>query len=256
MRRSLKSPAFLLLALLLVGTVAGAQGVTLYVNRVVLASGNLSIGDLVRVSGPVPAAAQELLARSVAPVTDKLLYVPLSSYIADLTEAFGQNAIIVGSRSLVIPRDGPAAGESYLLDRMADYMTAQGLAGDARIEMSLVQNLTRAAAPLDGTPVFRSQKMARGVTEISFSLSDSSGNAVTGKATFTSTPAGTDTGAVMKSGSTVTVIFRKGPITIEMPGRAQASAAAGETVSVYIADSQKSFVGQVLDGKAVKVELP
>jgi hypothetical protein len=255
MRRSLQRS--LVLALLLIGAFAGAQGVTLYVNRVVLSpAGNLSLGDLVHASGPIPAAAQELLARSITVVSDKVLYVPLSSYITDLAAAFGQNAIIVGSRSLVIPRDTPAGGESYLLDRMADYMQAQGLVGDVRTEVSLVQNLTRATAPQDGTPVFLSQKMVRGLTEISFSLSDSAGNAASGKATFPSIAAAVDTGLMMKSGSTVSVIFRKGPITIEMPGRAQASAAAGETVSVYVADSQRSFIGKVLDGKAVQVELP
>ena len=139
---------------------------------------------------------------------------------------------------------------------MADYMQAQGLVGDARTEVSLVQNLTRATAPQDGTPLFQTQKLPRGITEISFSLSDSAGNAASGKATFASVPVSAVSDTAIRSGSTVNVIFRKGPITIEMPGRAQSSATAGQTVSVYVADSQKSFVGQVIDGKAVQVELP
>ena len=52
------------------------------------------------------------------------------------------------------------------------------------------------------------------------------------------------------------MVFRKGPITVEMPGKALASAAVGESVSVYIADSQKTFTGRVTDGKAVQVDLP
>ena len=52
------------------------------------------------------------------------------------------------------------------------------------------------------------------------------------------------------------VIFHKGPITIEMPGKAIGNGAVGGKVGVYVADSQRSFIGRVVDGKAVEVELP
>jgi len=52
------------------------------------------------------------------------------------------------------------------------------------------------------------------------------------------------------------VIFRKGPVTIEMPGKALASARIGERVSVFIAESQRNFAGRLLEGKAVDIELP
>jgi flagella basal body P-ring formation protein FlgA len=52
------------------------------------------------------------------------------------------------------------------------------------------------------------------------------------------------------------VVFRKGPITVEMPGKALATAAVGDAVSVVVADIQKTFTGRVLEGKAVQVDLP
>jgi flagella basal body P-ring formation protein FlgA len=41
-----------------------------------------------------------------------------------------------------------------------------------------------------------------------------------------------------------------------MPGKALASASVGENVSVFVADSQKTFTGRVIEGKAVQVDLP
>ena len=80
------------------------------------------------------------------------------------------------------------------------------------------------------------------------------GSSVTGKISLAA--AATDPGSDVKPGTVVKVIFHKGPITIEMPGKAMGSASTGESVSVYVADSQKSFMGTVVDGKAVKVDLP
>jgi flagella basal body P-ring formation protein FlgA len=67
---------------------------------------------------------------------------------------------------------------------------------------------------------------------------------------------GTENQRGVKSSAPVRVVFRKGPITVEMPGRALASASIGENVGVYISDSQKTFSGRVIDGKAVQVDLP
>jgi len=54
----------------------------------------------------------------------------------------------------------------------------------------------------------------------------------------------------------VRVVFHKGPITIEMQGKAQGQAAVGDMVNVMVTDSQKSFTGRLRAGKAVDVELP
>jgi hypothetical protein len=43
---------------------------------------------------------------------------------------------------------------------------------------------------------------------------------------------------------------------IEMPGKALGPASTGDSLSVSIADSQKSFTGTLTSGKAVNVELP
>ena len=68
-------------------------------------------------------------------------------------------------------------------------------------------------------------------------------------------PLGAATAAV-RSGTPVNVIFKKGLITIEMPGKTLGSASVGDPVSVLVAESQKTFSGQLLDGKAVEVDLP
>jgi flagella basal body P-ring formation protein FlgA len=60
----------------------------------------------------------------------------------------------------------------------------------------------------------------------------------------------------VKSGTPVTVVFKKGLITIEMPGRTLGSASVGDPVSVMVSESQKTFSGQLMDGKAVQVDLP
>jgi flagella basal body P-ring formation protein FlgA len=68
--------------------------------------------------------------------------------------------------------------------------------------------------------------------------------------------ASASTDAVVRSGQAVNVIFHKGPITIEMPGKTLAAAGIGEQVKVLLTDSQKSFTGYLREGKAVDVELP
>lgn len=249
--------ALLLLALLHSAVIGEAQGATLYVNRLVVApAGDLSIGDLINASGDMPAEAREALARSVAVISDKPVYIPLSVYISQLDAVFGSNAIIVGSRSLVIPKGTPVEGEAYVLDRLIDFLQGQGLLGEAKAEIALAQNAVKGTPPQDGTPSFQVQKSAKGTVEVSFSLAGSGGGSVTGRAVLMSAAGGSDAGAGVKSGSPVQVLFRKGPITIEMPGKALASAQMGESVSVYVSESQMSFTGQVREGKAVEVDLP
>jgi hypothetical protein len=247
----------LLLALLVLAAAAGedARASTLYVQRVAFAdAGDISLGDLLRASGTVPAAARETLARSVAILGDKVLYVPVAAYRPWLEEAFGADPIVVGSRSVVIPRGAIPDAEAYLFDRLADWLEREGLLGAGVAELTVIQNTVAGVVPVEGAPKFAAQKTSRGTMEISFSLSGSTGALVSGKIALAA--ASQPIGDSVKSGDAVTAVFRKGPITIEMPAKALGSAASGTTVSVYVADSQKSFSGRVIGGKAVEVVLP
>ncbi len=94
------------------------------------------------------------------------------------------------------------------------------------------------------------RKTAHGQTEVSFNLVGAAGSSVTGRISLAA--AATDPGGDVKPGTAVKVIFHKGPITIEMPGKALGSASTGDSLSVYVADSQKSFTGTLADGKAVQ----
>ena len=238
------------------GTLAGAPGATLYVNRVVVAArGDVGLGTLVRTTGPLSPGAQEAMARSVTVLGETVQYVPISLYSEQLETAFGDDAIIVGSRTIIIPKGTSAEGESYLLDRLGDFLAAQGLVTDGKVEISFTQASLKGAPPQDGTPSCQVLKTSRGV-EVSFLLIGSGGNAVSGRVMLPSAPAGTDYQRGVKSSAPVRVVFRKGPITVEMPGKALASASVGENVSVFVADSQKTFTGRVIEGKAVQVDLP
>ena len=255
MKRRRSFRALTAFALLLVSMAAFAQGATLYVTRVLVADrGDIRLGDVVRPSGEVAASARETLARSVGTLADKPLYVPVASYRSELESAFGRDSIIVGSRTLIIPKGTTLEMESYTLDRLVDFLQSKGLISDTAQELPLTQNLIKGAAIGEGTPVFQAQKSGRGQTDVSFSLAGSAGNSVSGRISFA--VASADTTADVTPGSPVTVIFHKGPITIEMPGKAMGSASTGGSLSVFVADSQKSFLGILADGKAVNVDLP
>ena len=60
----------------------------------------------------------------------------------------------------------------------------------------------------------------------------------------------------VRSGETVQVVFRRGTVTIEMEGRALSSAAPGQDVSVWVAESRRSFAGTATGRKVVDVVLP
>jgi hypothetical protein len=258
MRRVLRLCATLLLGLpLFLAGFVEAQGATLYVNRIVSAvPGDINLGDLVYAAGEIPAEAREALSRSVAVLGDKVLLIPAALYREQLEAAFGRDSIIVGSRSIVVPRGALPEEETLLLVRLVDFLAAQGLVGAARAELTLVQNLVKGTFPTDGNPVFQVLKGSIGTFDVSFSMTGSGGSSVSGRVSF-SAPAGPAGGAEgVKSGTPIQVFFRKGPITIEMPGKALATAAMGGKVGVSIADSQRSFIGRVVDGKAVEVELP
>lgn len=233
---------------------AVGSGTTLYVQKVLVAGpGSVTIGDIVRTAGDVPPEAREALARSVAVVADGIVYVPASSYRQDLQAAFGAAAIIVGARTAVIPRGSAAEGQAWLVDRLVDWLTSQHLLGESTVAIGISQLSTRGTPPLDGSPVFRAIRSGSGGTDVTVSLSSSDGS-ISG---LFSIPAATAVAADgVKAGTPVSVVFRKGLITIEMPGRTLAAASPGGTVGVTLTESQKSFTGVLVDGKAVDVDLP
>jgi len=263
MRQAPRRVTTLLLALLLAVAAgraaagpAGAGGVTLYVNRVVVASaGDVRLGDLLMLSGDIPAAARETLARSVAVLSEKPVYLPLAAYMPLLEEAFGRDAIIVGSRSIVIPRGTAAESQAYLMDRMVDWLVSQGMLGGGRVEISLTQNAVKGVPPQGGTPAFQLVRTVKGIAEVSFSLAGADGS-VAGRVVFASAAGAAEAAPGLKPGTPVQIVFHKDLITIEMQGKALGAAAVGDTVSVLVADGNKSFTGRVREGKVVEVDLP
>jgi len=247
----------LLLAGLLLGAGSGSPGATLYINRVVVAApGNIALDSVVRTPAAVPPEARELLARSVTILGDTVQYLPVSRYRSQLEVAFGTDAIIVGSWTLLVPRGTTAESQPYLLDRLIDFLISQGLVGDDSSEMTFTLGSQAGAPPRDGTPAFQVMKTLRG-TEVSFQLTGTSGSSVSGRVTLAGPSPAADIGtSAVKGSSIVKVVFRKGPITVEMPGRVVSVGSGGQAVTVYMPDSQRTFTGRSLDAKVVQVDLP
>lgn len=255
--RAVARATLVLLAGLLLGAGAGSPGATLYIKRVVLAPpGSVTLEALVRTSAPVTPVAREQLSQSVTILADTVQYLPVSAYASRLEAAFGSDAIIVGSWSLVVPRGTSAETQPYLLDRLVDYLIAQGLVGDQQAQLAFTLGASSGTPPQDGIPRFQVVKGTRG-TEITFQLTGSAGGSVAGRVTLPSAAPTLDAAAgTVKASSIVNVVFHKGPITVEMPGRLVSGGAVGQVATVYVPDSQKTFTGRVLDGKVVQVDLP
>jgi hypothetical protein len=255
MRRP-RALATLLIAALLPCAAAGAA--TLYVNRVVVAApGDVRVADLVRAPGAAGAGAQEALARSVGVLADHVLYVPSAAWRADLEAALGPGAIIVGSRTAVIPRGSLAEGAPWLVDRLVDWLAAQGVLAEAPVEIAVAQVTLRGAVNDVTQPYFQLSRGARGTIDVSATGASSAGGSVSARFIVASSaaPPGSPRDAVTP-GTTVNVVFRRGTVTVEMPGRASGAASVGERVAVVVAETQKSFTGTLLEGKAVDVVLP
>jgi hypothetical protein len=66
-----------------------------------------------------------------------------------------------------------------------------------------------------------------------------------------------ETGAAgVRPNDPVSVRFRKGAVTVEMPGRATGAAEAGGAVTVFVPDARRSFSGILAESKVVSVEIP
>jgi hypothetical protein len=284
----MRKPPFaaILLMLLLAAALCDAAAVTLYVRRVVVAQpGGLTVGDLVQTSGEVSQELREALARSVAILSDRLLIIPSGLYSGLFEQSLGGGLILVGKRTLVVPQGSLADAALPLVDRLADYLENQGGIGRGRVELEVGQVSGLPAGMPPSGLVFTTIRAERkaglfsGPAEFSFSYAGQNpgqlGGFIALKITQVETPAPSAPGSVstgdgmvlgslagamagdagVRENDPVSVFFRKGAITIEMPGRALQSAHLGEQAKVFIPESRLSFSGIVVGNKAVSVEI-
>jgi Chaperone for flagella basal body P-ring formation len=255
MRRAL--PVFALLVPLLAAVSSvEARGVTVYIQRVLVADpGDIRLGDLVHASGDAPLASGETLAQNLATISKAILYIPSRFYMDRLEDAFGIDSIFVGSRSLVIPRGVVPDNQVAILDKFVDFLGESGVLGNDLLDIDLRSIQSSAALPPDAVPSFQLVRSSPGSVEATFSAPGEAGP-VSGRIILAMKPDPRSTVADIKASDPVRVIFHKGPITIEMPGKALGKAAIGQPVSVLVTESRRSFTGTLLAGKAVDVELP
>jgi len=253
-----------LLALLLVAALPGplfADGTTLYVRRfLVAAPGDVSLGDVVRASGALSATAQEALSRSIVVAGANIVYVPADSYGAQVDAAFGPGAIVVGQRTIIVPRGSGLETQAWMVDRIVDTLQGQGVLGSSAAEMSVSQVTSHGNPPQDGIPTIQVTRSLTGGFDVVFSDTGSNGGSISGRlsvAAPAAAPAVTaDQTGALRSGAPVTVVFHKGLITIQMPGRTLGTASRGERVTVSVTESPKNFSGVLIDGSSVEVDLP
>ncbi len=251
----MKRAGVVLVGLLLLAAAAWAQarGATIYIQRVLVADpGSIRLADLVQTSGDAPVAARETLALAVATLGDNLLYIPSRSYLDRIENAFGRDAIFVGSRSLVIPRGAVPDAQVPILDRLVDFLADNGTLGSDVEDIEVRSVQLTGTLPHDTPPVFRMVRSSKTSAEVSFSA----GGQASGRVLLAMKEDPSAASADVRASDPVLVVFHKGPITIEMQGKAQGPAAIGDMVSVQVTDSQKTFSGRLLSGKAVDVELP
>jgi hypothetical protein len=242
--------------LLAAATASGAA--TLYLRRLVCADPvTLTVGDLVQVAGEIPQAAQDLMGRSVAAPKGRMLMVPAAFFRDLLAPSLGGTATFVGSRSLVVPPELAAAETVDLLDRIVGWLDGQGGFGRGAVELELLQKPGRGAIPggSAGFGLVRAERaggLLSGVVEVAVAEAGSR----TAQVVLRVRQAIPAVSEGVKSGEDVQVFFRRGAVTIEMEGRALSSAAPGLGVSVYVAESRRSFAGIAAGRKVVDVELP
>jgi len=242
--------------LLAAATLSGAT--TLYLRRVVRADpATLTVGDLLQIAGEIPQAARDLMGRSAAAPAGRMLLVPAAFFRDLLAPSLGGTAAFVGGRSLVVPPELVAEEAVGLIDRIVEWLDGQGGFGRGAVELELIQGPERNPLP-DSPGAFtlvraeRAGGLFSGVVEVAF---PASGNR-TSRVVLRARQAIPSVSDGVKSGETVEVFFRRGAVTIAMEGRALSSAAPGLNVSVYVAESRRTFAGVVAGRKVVDVELP
>ena len=248
--------AALLFVLLLAAEAAAARGVTVYIQRVlVIDPGHIRLGDLVRPSGAVPVSAGETLAQDLATISNVIVSIPSRFYMDRVENAFGQDSIFVGSRSLVVPRGELPDDQVALLGSFVDFLDDSGILGNEVLDIDVRSIQVNGTLPANAAPSFRLLRSSSGSVEATFTADGGAGPAG-GRIILALKTDPLSTGADVRANDPVQVAFHKGLITIEMPGKALGQAAVGQPVNVLVTDNQRSFTGKLLSGKAVDVELP
>jgi hypothetical protein len=248
----------LLAAGVLLIAAAASGAATLYLRRVVSADPmTLTVGDLLQVAGEIPPAARELLGRSAAAPSGRMLLVPASFFRDLLAPSLGAGATFVGSRSLVVPPALVSEDAVGLIDRLVEWLDGQGGFGRGAVELELLQGPERSAlrevsSGFSLVRVERTDGLLSGIVEVALSEA----GVRTSRVVLRARQAIPSVSEGVKSGETVQVCFRRGTVTIEMEGRALHSAAPGREISVYVAESRRSFAGIVAGRKVVDVDLP
>ncbi len=269
MRRPTVTAALVLL-LFLAGYHAAA--VTLYVKRAVAVErGALILGDLLQNPGEIPLSLARALSRRIGEVADNPVVIPAGAYRAWCEEGLEEGLILVGKRTLVVPKGEASELEMPLLDALVDFLENQGGMGEGIMELETPRIFGAPRDGMAGDPVFRIVRIEKreglfsGAAEIGFTIPVSSGGSRTGRMVFSIRQDLRSGAAVAGSGASVggvkahdpvAVFFHKGSITIRMEGKALAAAAEGGWVSVFVPESRKSFSGIVMADKAVSVEIP
>jgi hypothetical protein len=249
----------ILLAIAILVAVAAASGAaTLYLRRVVSADpAALTVGDLLQIAGEIPNAARDLLSRSAAAPAGRMLLVPATFFRELLAGSLGDSATFVGNRSLVVPPALAAEDAVDLLDRLVEWLDGQGGFGRGAVELELLQAPERSALPAvsPGFTLVRAERTAgliSGVVEATF---QGAGNRIS-RVVLRARQAIPSASDGVRSGETVQVFFRRGAVTIAMDGRALTSAAPGQNITVWVAESRRSFAGTAAGRKVVDVVLP
>jgi hypothetical protein len=248
-----------LLAVLALLAAEGAFGAaTIYLRRVVRADpASLTVGDLLQIAGEIPLAAQDLLSRSAAAPVARMLLVPAPFFRDLLAGSLGEGTTFVGSHSLVVPPALAAEDAVGLLDRLIEWLDGQGVFGRGAVELELLQAPEHGALPAP-SPAFtliraeRTFGLLSGTVEVSF---QGAGNR-TSRVVLRARQAIPSAADGVRSGETVQVVFHRGAVAIEMDGRALSSAALGQGVTVWVAESRRSFAGTAAGRKVVDVLLP
>jgi hypothetical protein len=267
-----RTRAALAVALLLTAAAHEVTALTVYVRRaVVLEQGPVTIGDMVQPVGELSRDVLAALQRPVDTLGDRALLLPVTLYRSQLAGTQGGDLIVVGKRTLVVPRGSPADGALALFDRLADRMQELGWLGPGRVEIEVERMSGQDARQGLREPVFTVLRADRrpgplsGEVEIGFRGTADSGDPSSGRITLrlrqdtapdaaAADPQPGEPG--VRANDPVLVEFRKGAVTVEMPGRAAASAEAGDHVTVFVPDARRSFSGILVEGKVVSVEVP
>jgi hypothetical protein len=273
--------------LLLIAAAHEAAALTVYVRRTVTAApGPLQLGDLVLPAGEVPPGFAGPLRTPAVEATGAPLYVPSAAYRGLLESGSGGALILVGRRTLVLPK-GLSSEAAEFLDRLTDRLMEASWLGTEPAEIDVL-NAGLSLARQIRNPVFtlpasgRTAGTAAARLDISCRGTSAAGDAVTGLLTLRIRPvlrdqpqapapaaAGASTAAAdgesaptaagapaVRVNDMVSVVFLRGALTVEMPGRSLTTAAAGDAVMVYVADARRNFSGTLLENKVVRVEIP